>query len=94
MSWKEFQRQSCEEDDKSNISASGFIPFRKARMGSPKAITAMAHKLARVLWHLLKYRQPFNAEVFAKQEAKMKRRKLARLEAMATTLNYRLVPNQ
>jgi len=24
----------------------------------------------------------------------MKRKKLARLEAMATTLNYRLVPNQ
>jgi len=66
----------------------------KARLGSPKAITAMAHKLARILWHLLKYKQPFNPEVFAKEEAKMKRRKLARLEAMAMTLNYRLVPNQ
>ncbi len=66
----------------------------KARLGSPKAITAMAHKLARVLWHLLKYKQPFNPEVFAKEEAKMQRKKLARLEAMATTLNYRLVLNQ
>ena len=66
----------------------------KARLGAPKAITAMAHKLARILWHLLKYQQPFNPEVFAKEEAKMKRKRLARLEAMATTLNYRLVPNQ
>lgn len=66
----------------------------KARLGSPKAITAMAHKLARILWHLLKFKQPFNPEVFAKEEAKMRRKKLARLEAMATTLNYRLVPNQ
>jgi transposase len=66
----------------------------KARLGSPKAITAMAHKLARILWHLLKFKQPFNPEVFAKAEAKMQRKKLARLEAMATTLNYRLVPNQ
>jgi len=66
----------------------------RARLGSPKAITAMAHKLARVLWHLLKYQQPFNPGVFAKEEEKMKRKKLARLEAMATTLNYRLVPNQ
>ncbi len=54
----------------------------------------MAHKLARVLWHLLKYKQPFNPEVFAKEEAKMKRKKLQRLENMATSLNYRIVPIQ
>jgi transposase len=66
----------------------------KARLGSPKAITAMAHKLARVLWHLLKFKQPFNPEVFAKEEEKMKRKKLARLHTMAESLNYRLVPNQ
>lgn len=66
----------------------------KARLGSPKAITAMAHKLARVLWHLLKYKQPFNPEVFAKEEEKLKRKKLARLETMATALNYRIIPIQ
>ena len=38
----------------------------KARLGAPKAITAMAHKLARVLWHLFKFKVPFNPEVFAK----------------------------
>ncbi len=54
----------------------------------------MAHKLAPVLWHLLKYKEPFNPEVFAKEEAKMKRKKLQRLENMATSLNYRLVPIQ
>jgi hypothetical protein len=47
-----------------------------------------------VLWHLLKFKQPFNPEVFAKEEAKMKRKKPARLEAMATSPNYRLVLNQ
>ncbi len=66
----------------------------KARLGSPKAITAMAHKLARILWHLLKFKQPFNPEVFAQEEEKMKRKNLARLQSMATTLNYRLVPIQ
>ena len=65
-----------------------------ARLGRPKAITAMAHKLARMLWHLLKYKQPFNPEIFAKEEAKMKRKKLQRLENMATSLNYRIVPIQ
>ena len=42
----------------------------------------------------MKFKEPFKPEVFAGEEAKMKRKKLARLEAMATTLNYRLVPNQ
>jgi len=64
----------------------------QARLGSPKAITAMAHKLARILWHLLKFKQPFNPEVFAKEEEKMKRKKLARLHNIAATLNYQLVP--
>lgn len=64
----------------------------KARLGSPKAITAMAHKLARVLWHLLKYKQPFNPAVFAKEEEKMKRKKLQRLQNMAASLNYQLIP--
>ena len=66
----------------------------KARLGSPKAITAMAHKLARVLWHLLKFKQPFNPEVFAKEEQKMKRKKLQRLHNMAESLNCRIVLNQ
>jgi len=37
----------------------------------------MAHKLARVLWHLLQYRQEFDWNVFAQEEEKMKRKKLA-----------------
>ena len=71
-------------------------PYRrwKARLGGPKAVTAMAHKLARVLWHLLQYRQEFDWNVFAKEEAKMKRKKVARLFTMAESLNYQLVPKQ
>ena len=47
-----------------------------------------------MLWHLLKYKQAFNPEVFAKEEQKMQRKKLTRLQNMATTLNYTLVPIQ
>jgi transposase len=64
----------------------------KARLGGPKAVTAMAHKLARVLWHLLKFKVAFDWTVFAKEEEKMKRKKLARLFNMAETLNYQLTP--
>ncbi len=64
----------------------------KARMGAPKAITAMAHKLARVLWHLLKFKEAFDWKVFAKEEEKMKRKKLARLQNLAAAMNYQLIP--
>lgn len=50
--------------------------------------------MARILWHLLKYQQPFNPEIFAQEEAKMQRQKLARLHNMAASLNCRIVPNQ
>jgi transposase len=64
----------------------------KARMGAPKAITARAHKLARVLWHLLKFKQAFDWKVFAQEEEKMKRKKLARLQNLAAAMNYQLTP--
>jgi len=64
----------------------------KARLGAPKAITAMAHKLARILWHLLKYKEPFNPEVFAREEEKMKRKRLARLNNSAAALGYSITP--
>lgn len=66
----------------------------KARLGTPKAITAMAHKLARILWHLFKHRQAFNPEVFKQEEEKMQRKKLARLHHTAAALGLKLVPAQ
>ena len=36
----------------------------KRRIGKPQAITATAHKLARIIYHLLKTRQPYNESVF------------------------------
>lgn len=66
----------------------------KARLGTPKAITAMAHKLARILWHLLKFKQPFNPEIFRHEEEKMRRKKLTRLQNTAAALGYRLVESQ
>jgi transposase len=68
--------------------------FAGGALGTPKAITAMAHKLARILWHLFKYRQAFNPEVFRKEEEKMKRKKFARLHHTAAALGFQLVPAQ
>lgn len=63
----------------------------KARLGTPKAITAMAHKLARILWHLLKYRQPYDPSVWAKAEEKLKQKTIKRLHQNAAALGFKLV---
>ena len=63
----------------------------KARLGTPKAITAMAHKLARIIWHLLKHRTAYDPSVWSKAEEKLKKKRLKRLEQNASTLGYNLV---
>jgi transposase len=66
----------------------------KAKLGAPKAITAMAHKLARIVWHLVKFKQPFNPEVFRKEEEHQQKKKLKRLHHTAASLGFTLVPIQ
>jgi transposase len=63
----------------------------KARLGTPKAITAMAHKLARIIWHLLKYRETYNPGVWAAAEEKLKVKRLRRLEQSAASYGLKLV---
>jgi transposase len=64
----------------------------RARLGAPKALTAMAHQLARIIWHLLTYRVPFDLSLFAAQEQANQRRQLKRLMAAARHLGYQLTP--
>ena len=63
----------------------------KARLGTPKAITAMAHKLARIIWHLIKYQEPYDPGVWAKAEEKNRQKKIKRLEKNAATLGFQLI---
>jgi len=63
----------------------------KARLGTPKAITAMAHKLARIIWHLIKYRIPYDPSVWAHAEEKLKKKRLKYLQQTATALGYTLL---
>ncbi len=63
----------------------------KARLGTPKAITAMAQKLARIIWHLIKQRSPYDPSVWAKAEEKLKRKRIRRLQQNATALGFKLL---
>jgi transposase len=66
----------------------------KAKLGTPAAITATAHKLARIIYHLLRYRVPYDQGVFAKEEARQRQRREQRVRAQAAQLGFQLTPVQ
>ena len=64
----------------------------RARHGSPKAITATAHKLAGIIYHLVKEQKAFDETVFAEQEQAHEARLRKRLEKQAKSLGLQIVP--
>jgi hypothetical protein len=64
----------------------------RGKLGAPKAIVAAAPQLARILYHLITTRQPYQESVFAELEARFRQRVQARLEAQARALGFRLAP--
>ena len=64
----------------------------KARMGAPKAMTATAHKLARIVYRMVTTQQEYDATVFQQQEQRTQLKKSARLHAQARELGFQLIP--
>lgn len=63
----------------------------KAKLSTPKAVVATAHKLARIVCHLLKYQVPFSALSPAQEDARYQERALRNLQRKALKLDARLV---
>jgi hypothetical protein len=61
-------------------------------MGTPKAMTAAAHKLARIVYHMVTNKAEYDATAFQDQEIKTQDRKRAKLLAQAKQLGFQLVP--
>jgi hypothetical protein len=64
---------------------------QRARHGAPKAIKNTAHKLARIFYHLVTTRQPYDETVFAKLEARNQQHRLRKLQSLAKQMGYSLV---
>jgi transposase len=71
-----------------------FFRRMRAKLGAPKAITAAAHKLARIVYRLLITHEPYDETVFAKQERLARMRAEVRLRAQARVLGFQVVPIQ
>jgi transposase len=69
-----------------------FYRRMRAKLGAPKAITAAAHKLARIIFHLITTRQEFDDSRFAADQLRYERRQEAKLRAKAKALGFQLIP--
>lgn len=65
---------------------------KRAQLGMPKAITAGAHKLARIIFHLIKNRCPYEESIFSEAEAKHLQRRQQKLKREAASLGFELTP--
>ena len=63
----------------------------RAKLGAPKAITAAAHKLAPILFHLLSTRTPYDESVFAHQEIQNNHRMQRKLQQQAKSYGFQLI---
>jgi hypothetical protein len=69
-----------------------FYRRMRAKLGAPKAITAAAHKLARIIFHLISTRQEFDDSKFAADQLHYQKRQEAKLHAKAKSMGYALIP--
>lgn len=62
----------------------------RSRLGAPKAITAMAHKLARLIYRMLKFGQNFVEKGIAEYEARYRQTQIRYLRKKAQELGMQL----
>lgn len=65
---------------------------KRAKNGAPSAITDTAHKLARIMYHLVKTGKQFDESVFNTQEEAHQKRVLINLNKRAKSMGFQLVP--
>lgn len=64
----------------------------KSRIGPEQAITATAHKLARIIYHMVTTGEAYDESVFAKAQQKFRRNQESKLRANAKRLGFKLIP--
>src|SRR5713101_398604 len=63
----------------------------RAKLGAPKAITATAHKLARIIYHMVTTRQAYDETICVQNEVRNRECLEARLRKQARQLGFQLV---
>ena len=77
---------------RSNSALGAFLRRKKAQLGAPKAITATAHKLARIIYAVLRFGQDYVDAGAQYYESQYHERALLTAKRRAAQLGYELVP--
>ena len=77
---------------RSDSALGAFLRRKKAHLGAPKAITATAHKLARIIYSMLRYGQQYVDAGAEYYEHQYHQRALHTARRRAAQLGYQLVP--
>lgn len=77
---------------RSECAFGAYLRRMKARLGSPKAITALAHKLAKLIYMMLKYGTAYVEKGVKFYEDMYQKRREASLKRKAKEFGYELVP--
>ena len=77
---------------RSDTALGAFLRGKKTHLGAPKAITATAHKLARIIYATLKYGQDYSDARAEYYETQYRQRVLRAAKRRAAQLGYQLVP--
>lgn len=83
-------RQAAQSVARSDSSIGAFYRAIRARKGPQQAVVATAHKLARIVYHLLKYGEAYEAESTEDYERKRQEREVRALTRRANKLGYML----
>ena len=80
--------------ERSQSALGAYFRRMKAKLGAAEGITATAHKLARILYRLLKHGEAYVKEGLADYERKHRTRKLKGLQKAAASLGMQLIALQ
>jgi len=85
-------RLAAQSLSRSQSALGAFYRRMRARRGPPKANTATAHKLARIVYHMLKYREAYVDPGESYYQEQYRERTLRNLKRKAAKLGMQLVP--
>ena len=85
-------RQAAQSVARSDSAFGAYFRSMRARLGPQQAIVATAHKIARVVYHLLQQHEAFKAESATVYTRQRRERELKHLTRRASNLGYILTP--
>lgn len=87
-------RQAAQAVSRSDSAIGAYYRAMRARKGPEQATVATAHKIARIVYHLLKYGEAYEEEGADAYDQKRQERELRQLTRRANKLGYTLAPVQ